>query len=350
MKGLRSPIGMGRAARCWTGVAASSIFSLLCVAAASASAFADLKLPPRRSGDPPMRIFRVMSSDSSCGSNCPEWISAEGRIMVGTAKTLAELVNGLSGRRLPVLIHSRGGSVADAIAMGRLIRAKHLAVAVARTLIPNCAERARICPGARGQAITGGAVCASACPLVLAGGVERLVSAVPKVGVHQITTVLREVEGEAHLTTTKKLYEQGWIDSEVKDYLAEMGVGDPVMALMRKTPAASIHWLSGADLLDSRLATQRLDSAAPILADGANGLNGHALEGDPPQPDLLTANVVAPSAQPAQRPRSGAGRDLRLQARRRGGRSDDRNPRRRHEAGGNAAGCRAETDGDAGRR
>ena len=55
----------------------------------------------------------------------------------------------------------------DALAIGLMIHSKGLVVAVARTLIANCPERARDCPGARGRAIVGGAHCASACPLIL---------------------------------------------------------------------------------------------------------------------------------------------------------------------------------------
>ena len=87
-------------------------------------------------------------------------------------------------------------------------------------------------------------------------------------------------------------------DAAVKDYLTAMGVGDPVMAIMRKTPAASVHWLSLADLRASRLATLALDAAEPILTSGANGLNAHAFEGDPPPPDLLQARVAEPLALP----------------------------------------------------
>ena len=54
------------------------------------------------------------------------------------------------------------------------------------------------------------------------------------------------------------------VDEAVTGYLAAMGVGDPVMALMRKTPAASIRWLSLADLRASRLATGALDPAEPM--------------------------------------------------------------------------------------
>jgi hypothetical protein len=75
-----------------------------------------------------------------------------------------------------------------------------------------------------------------------------------------------------------------------------MGVGDPVMALMRKTPAASVRWLSLADLKASHLATSALDAADPIATSGANGLNGRALDGDPPRADLMQASVAKPLA------------------------------------------------------
>ena len=115
---------------------------------------------------------------------------------------------------------------------------------------------------------------------------------------HQITTVVRETEGLAHVTSTRKFYEQDWADAAVKDYLTAMGVGDPVMALLRKTPAASVHWLSLADLRASRLATLALDAAEPILTSGANGLNARAFDGDPPPPNVLRARIAEPLALP----------------------------------------------------
>ena len=262
----------------------------------AAPAYADLRPPARPRGAPPMRFVRVVSADPSCQPNCPEWLSVEGRIEPGAARAFADAVERLKGRRLPILIHSPGGSVADAAAMGELIRAKGLAVAVARTLITNCPEAAPKCPDGPGKAITGGATCASACVLVLAGGVERLAGPVPLIGVHQITTLIRETEGVAHLTSTRKLYEQQGVDAEVMIYLAAMGVGDPVMTLMRKTPAASVRWLSLAELKASHLATLALDAAEPILASGANGLNGRAFDGDPPRADLVQASIVRPVA------------------------------------------------------
>jgi hypothetical protein len=272
------------------------VLALLGLLAARVPAPADLRPPARMRGEQPMRFVRVVSADPACASTCPEWLSAEGLIEPGAAADLAKALEGLEGRRLPILIHSPGGSVRDAIAMGELIRVRGLAVAVARTLIVNCPERAPKCPSGPGSAMTGGAMCASACVLVLAGGVERLVGPAPLIGVHQMTTVVKETEGVAGLTSTRKFYEQQGVDAVVGAYLAAMGVGDPVMALTRKTPAASVRWLSLADLKFSRLATLALDAAEPILAGGLNGLNGRAFDGDPPTADLVQATLAKPLA------------------------------------------------------
>jgi hypothetical protein len=247
-----------------------------------------------------MRIVRVMSSDPACQPNCPEWISAEGRIMPGTGAAFAKAIANLRGRRLPLLVSSGGGSLADAAAMGRLIRQKRLAVAVARTLIDNCPARARTCPEPKGHVITGGAKCASACPFILAGGVERLVGPAALVGVHQITAVTKEAAGgAARLTRVKKVYQPAHADQAAENYLAEMGVvGHPVMALMRTTPAGRIRGLSLAEIRSSHLATLALDAPAPILTSGANGLNGRAFEGDSPRDAAVTAHSEAPLATP----------------------------------------------------
>jgi hypothetical protein len=272
-----------------TGAVAFTLSGLLAL-----PSYADLRARPRNV--PPMRFVRVTSAEAACKPNCPEWLSAEGRIEPGTAKAFADAIANLKGRRLPILIHSPGGAVADAGAMGELIRARGLAVAVARTLITNCPEASLKCPDGPGMAITGGAACASACVLVLAGGVERLAAPSARIGVHQTTTLVSETEGLAHLKSTRKIYEQQGVDAAVEAYLAAMGVGEPVMTLARKTSAASIRWLSAAELNNSRLVTLTLDPAAPILTSGANGLQAKTFDRDPPRDDLVQASIVRPLA------------------------------------------------------
>jgi hypothetical protein len=284
-------IGKRRFKRAVRAPAVALLLSLIAL-----PSYADLRRPTRPHIVPPMRFVRVVSADPACKPNCPEWLSAEGKIEPGSATVFADAVANLKGRRLPILIHSPGGSIADAGAMGELIRARGLAVAVARTLITNCPEAAPKCPDGPGTAITGGATCASACVLVLAGGVERLAAPSARIGVHQTTTLVSETEGLAHLKSTRKLYEQKGVDAAVEAYLAAMGVGDPVMTLMRKTSAASIRWLSLPELKESHLATLALDPAEPILTSGANGLNAKAFDGDPPRADLMQASLVRPLA------------------------------------------------------
>ena len=123
----------------------------------------------------PMRFVKVRSDDVACRPNCPEFISAEGKIVTGSADALERTLNAVGGRRLPIVINSAGGAVDDAMAMGRLIRAKRLAVVVAHTTLAPCPHGAKTCGEAKGLADSRGAYCASACTLALAGGVERYV-------------------------------------------------------------------------------------------------------------------------------------------------------------------------------
>ena len=258
-----------------------ALAGLILVLAAASPAFADLKLPRLPRIEPPLHILRAKASDPACAPDCPEWLSVEGRIMPGSADAFARAVEALHGRKLPILLSSRGGSVNDAFQMGVLIREKGLSVAVARTQILGCPERNPACPTARAVVTVGGAVCASACPLILAGGVERIAGPAAEIGVHQITTMFKEPTGSIGLTTTRKIYEDSRADFAVERYLAFMGIGEPVMTLLRRTPAGGIRWLSPEELRASGALTATLDAAEPMLMSGANGLNAYRPGGAP---------------------------------------------------------------------
>ena len=268
-----------------------------------------------------MRFVKVRSDSAACRSDCPEWISAEGKIVTGSADALERTLRANNGRRLPIVINSAGGSVDDAMAMGRLIRAKHLAVAVAHTTIMPCARGAKTCGEAKGAADSRGAYCASACTLALAGGVERYISPQSYIGVHQMTEVIKQTQvkklykvrylkfagiklelsrhfvGEQKSTTVAKLAADDSVDYDVADYFAEMGVADPVMKLTMTTPAKSIHWMSADELRVSRMATAWVDRANPILADAQpSGLAGLAIDAKSPSASQFVAKASAPLA------------------------------------------------------
>jgi hypothetical protein len=270
-----------------------------------------------------MRFVKVRSDNAACRPDCPEWISAEGKIVTGSADALERTLNAAGDRRLPIVINSAGGAVDDAMAMGRLIRAKRLAVVVAHTKLSPCVKGAKTCGEIKGVADSRGAYCASACTLALAGGVERYVSPQSYIGVHQMTEVIRQTEvkklykvrylkfagiklelsrhfvGEQKSTTTAKLAADDSVDYDVADYFAEMGVADPVMKLTMTTPAESIHWMSADELRISRLATAWVEPANPILADAQpSGLAGLAIDAKSPSASQFVARASAPLADP----------------------------------------------------
>lgn len=130
-----------------------------------------------------------------------------------------------------VALGSGGGSVAEAIASGRLIRSRGLAT----TIWNNCY---------------------SACPLVFLGGVERYVySPYPSFGFHQIST------SAGAIPKTSPVY------GRVAHYIREMGANDQfiIAAMLRATPA-EMNMVNGADvrLCQERVATwiQRVCDAA----------------------------------------------------------------------------------------
>jgi hypothetical protein len=253
--------------------------------------------------DRPMQIKRVRGDDAKCEPKCPEWISAEGKIVPGTAAEFRQMINSLGDQKLPILIHSGGGAVRDAMAIGRLIRDRQFDVAVSRTEFDSCVDSN--CPtryGVRGKVVDFHAICASACALLLAGGERRFVAPLAFVGVHQITafqtkrtvyrtyrvltrrtgeenvTVSRTLIGEREVSRTFKLARPPQsVEEEMSRYLSDMGVSSAVLALMAATPATSIHWMTIPEMgethiaTDFRGATALIDAKTPQPAQSAQG-------------------------------------------------------------------------------
>lgn len=266
--------------------------------AAVCAAFAGFAGPaaaaPRSAIDRPMTFVEVRDGIAACGGHCPRWIAAQGRIDAGAGWRFALFLRAHPRLRAPVLVNSPGGSVQDAIAIGRAIRARGLSVAVARTAFIDCAGRCA--PGERlGMPVALGAYCASACPLILAGGLQRAVGPWAFVGVHQMieiaTRVLvrreylvryrivngRKVEVSRKLmsvTRGKPMTHTGVaglaFDRLVGAYLAQMGVGPGVLKAAMTTPNSGVHWFGAAELRSTRLANTRADGTRmKVLPDGS---------------------------------------------------------------------------------
>ena len=93
-------------------------------------------------------------------------LMATGTITPGISEAFAAEVGKRGDYIKTVVLNSPGGSVTDALAIGRLIREKKFATEV-----------------------EAGKYCASSCPLVFAGGVERRAGDKAAIGVHQVAAI-----------------------------------------------------------------------------------------------------------------------------------------------------------------
>ncbi|MGX8007705.1 hypothetical protein ACVDG8_001195 [Mesorhizobium sp. ORM8.1] len=237
---------------------------------------------------PTMRFVVVRSSAPGCEPNCPEWISAEGTIEAGTPALFKRTLKTLGRRQLPIVVNSPGGNVDAALQLGRMIRKARLDIGVGATMFYGCEPQMKNCrvndgKGADyfGFTYAMGAMCNSACPLMFAGGIRRVVGDWAYLGVHQITTTYqrekllyrttyRIVNGRKKVVSTKvisrknagsyKTYEMSKpVEKRLSAYLKEMGIEQGVLEAMKSTPASDISRIKEPALLATKLVTS-LDS------------------------------------------------------------------------------------------
>jgi hypothetical protein len=272
----------------------SAVFFLLFVFGGVALAEDKLRPLPEFA---PMAFSIVRSISPGCEPSCPEWIFAQGQIVANSPTGLKRILKVVGTRKLPILVQSPGGDIDAAMAMGRLIRERKLDVGVSGTRFEGCVPTDPDCklgPEARevyaGMAFSGGAFCVSACPLMLAGGVNRLASHWAYVGVHQVTTVYtqervtyktqyRIVNGKKKVVKkTVASRKQGAVRKTTKlsknvrkkllGYFAEMGIAASTLDAMLSTPPEDMRHLREDELLQfgliSRLGTADM-LVAPVL-------------------------------------------------------------------------------------
>lgn len=165
-----------------------------------------------------------------------DWISAEGEIRADTPAQFRDVLSRLNGRKLPVVISSPGGRLSAALSIGRMIRKHGLDVTVQGT-------------------------CTSACPFVLAGGVERHAAPGAVVGVHQALMIRSgsaeaNADGKQLLANSKATARQfRLMRSKLRSYLGEMGVSPELASEMEKASPFEMNVLSLQRLQELKLVT-----------------------------------------------------------------------------------------------
>lgn len=155
-------------------------------------------------------------------------MSAEGTIDIGASKRLeAELA--ARGEYVTTLsLNSPGGSLEDAMAMARMVRERGLMTEIAD-----------------------GALCASSCPLLFAGGVERRAGDKAAVGLHQFYSATDLTKTNA----AQAMSDAQATAARISRYLAEMGVDPSLWLHALDTPPQALYYLTTQEMKTYRLVT-----------------------------------------------------------------------------------------------
>jgi hypothetical protein len=161
-------------------------------------------------------------------------LTLTGRITQGTAKTFAEEVQARGEYVKTVVIDSPGGYLEDAMAMGRLIRKKGFS-----TEIPS------------------GALCASSCPLIFSGGVERSAGGKAAIGLHQFYA-----DASSSNNTAAAFSDAQATTARISRFLTEMGVDAALWLHALDTPPQALYYLTTEEQAAFRLVTESNTVAA----------------------------------------------------------------------------------------
>ena len=155
-------------------------------------------------------------------------LMAIGTITPGVSQSFAAETERHSEYIRTVVLNSPGGSVTDALAMGRLIREKRFATEV-----------------------EAGKYCVSSCPLMFAGGVDRRAGERATIGVHQMTAMHSAANGPPRDAMSVAQD----ISARCQRYLGDMGVSLQVWVHAMETPYDKLFVFKTEELKSLNLVT-----------------------------------------------------------------------------------------------
>lgn len=152
---------------------------------------------------------------------------AEGTIDPGAAERFEREIAERGEYVATVSLDSPGGAVEDALRISRLIRQNGYATRVAE-----------------------GALCASSCPLVMAGGVERHAEEGAVVGIHQVYGT-----GDGTMSAAHAMAEAQQTTARIARHLSEMGIDPGFWLHALETAPDRLYYLTPQEMADLSVTT-----------------------------------------------------------------------------------------------
>jgi hypothetical protein len=219
------------------------------IAALSAPAHAGTELEERKL---PMQFAWV-----ACRPNCHGFITAVGIVTADTPKDFDEFASDRDLHGATVVLDSSGGSVNDAIALGRRWRSMGLMTTVGTTVVAHSAsgDSARVEPVA---------YCESMCVFLLLSGKVRYVPDSAHVRVHQIWMGDRAEDPKAASYSAQDMTIVERDIGRLAKFTFDMGgTGDLLSLALNVPPWEELHELSPSELRLTNLITT--DAVADVL-------------------------------------------------------------------------------------
>ncbi len=238
---LRGWIKLGAAALC---IALPGVAVTFGAAAHAGTTLEERKMPMR---------FRWVA----CQPNCGGWVSAVGIVTADTPKDFDEFAHGRQLAGATIVLDSSGGSVNDAIALGRRWRSLGALTTVGISVQTRTVQgdRAGVMPDA---------YCESMCVFLLLSGKARYVPEAAHVRVHQIWMGDRADDAKAASYSADDLMIVERDVGRLAKYTFDMGGAGDLLALSLSVPPwEDLHELSPAELRLTNLVTT--DAVADVL-------------------------------------------------------------------------------------
>jgi len=192
-----------------------------------------------------------------CQPNCRGWVSAVGIVTADTPKEFDDFARGKQLGGSTVVLDSSGGSVNDAITLGRRFRSLGLLTTVGISVFAHSPQGDR-------ASVTPGAYCESMCVYLLLAGTARYVPSGAHVRVHQIWMGDRADDAKAASYTAQDMTIVERDIGRLAKYTFDMGGGGDLLALsLSVAPWEDLHELTPAELRLTNLITT--DQVADVL-------------------------------------------------------------------------------------
>lgn len=235
----------------------------------------------------------------ACDPNCRGWISAVGIITADTPRDFEEFSRGRQLGGATVVLNSSGGSVNDAITLGRRFRNLGLSTTVGISVQNRSGQSAR-------PAVAPEAYCESMCVFLLLAGKKRYVPEAAHVRVHQIWMGDRADDAKAASYSAQDLMIVERDIGRLAKYTFDMGgAGDLLSLALSVPPWEDLHELDAGELKLTNLVTTNLvadvlphvDVAAPAVAELAPKTQARFGAEAEPQPvkSTKTAEALVPT-------------------------------------------------------